>query len=208
MPGGFPLYANGAGRRHHGAVSADTAAAPAATYRAGDLVRVPGLLSLCRLPLAVAFPFTTGRVWWAIAVLAAAGVSDVLDGWYARRFKQQTLMGAVLDAVMDKVFVLTVLVTLVLTHGLSVVQVLVMSAREIGQLPLLVRSWFRPRDVPRGARAANLLGKLATVAQFVAVVAVLLGAPRLELFVYATGALGAAAAIVYWRREVAPAGAA
>jgi cardiolipin synthase len=183
-------------------VSADAAAAPAPAYRARDLVRVPGLLSLCRLPLAVAFPFASGRASWAIAVLAAAGVSDVLDGWVARRFRQQTLTGAVLDAVMDKLFVLTVLVTLVVVDGLSVVEVLVMSARELGQLPLLVRSWFRPRDVPRGARAANMLGKIATVAQFATVVAVLLGAPHLVVFVYTTGALGAAAALVYWRREV------
>jgi phosphatidylglycerophosphate synthase len=139
---------------------------------------------------------------WAIAVLAAAAVSDVLDGWYARRFGQQTLTGGVLDGVMDKVFVTTVLVTLVVLHGLTLVQLLIISAREVGQVPLLVRSLLRTRDQPRGPRAASLLGKLATVAQFATVVAVLLGAPQRELLVYATGVLGAAAVAVYWYQDL------
>ena len=176
----------------------------ASTYNARDLVRVPGLLSLLRLPLAVVFPFVSGHVTWAIVVLAAAGVSDVLDGWYARRFGQQTLTGAVLDGWMDKVFVTTVLVTLVVVHGLTLLQLLIMSAREVGQIPLLVRSLFRSRDQPRGPRAASILGKLATVAQFATVVAVLLGAPQRALLVYATGVLGAAAVAVYWYRDLSP----
>jgi CDP-diacylglycerol--glycerol-3-phosphate 3-phosphatidyltransferase/cardiolipin synthase len=66
-------------------------------YRARDLVRVPGLLTLMRVPLAAAFPFVLGRPLVALGVLAAAGLSDVLDGWYARRFGQVTPTGTALD---------------------------------------------------------------------------------------------------------------
>ncbi|MBS2018843.1 MAG: CDP-alcohol phosphatidyltransferase family protein [Deltaproteobacteria bacterium] len=77
------------------------------TYSARDLVRVPGLLSLSRLPLAVAFGFTVvSQPPLALTFLALAGLSDVLDGWYARRYGQATRTGAVLDAIVDKVFVL------------------------------------------------------------------------------------------------------
>src|SRR5258708_33918552 len=92
----------------------------ASGYHARDLLRVPGLISLCRLPLGIAFPFAVGRPAWAIALMTAAGATDVLGGWDARRFHQQTRAGAVLDGVMDKVFALSAGSTLVVGGWLSV----------------------------------------------------------------------------------------
>jgi phosphatidylglycerophosphate synthase len=77
-------------------------------YRARDLLRVPSLLSLARLPLAAAFVLLVDRPPVLVLVLVAAGVTDVLDGWYARRFDQVTATGAVVDPITDKLFVLTV----------------------------------------------------------------------------------------------------
>jgi phosphatidylglycerophosphate synthase len=82
-------------------------------YHGRDLVRAPGLLSLSRIPLAFVFPFVVGRPWLAFAVLLGAGLTDVLDGWYARRFHQVTATGSVIDPITDKIFVMTVAVTLV-----------------------------------------------------------------------------------------------
>lgn len=170
-------------------------------YRARDLVRVPGLLSLCRLPLAVVFPFCIGRPGAALAVLAAAAGSDVLDGWYARRFHEETRTGALLDGVMDKVFVLTVVGTLVATGLITIVQVLLLAAREIGELALVATALvLRPR--PLGShRSASFLGKLATVLQFATVVLVIVHAPLLGVAFAVTAACGALAAGEYWRNE-------
>jgi len=41
---------------------------------------------------------------WSVVVLCSIGVSDVLDGWLARRFKLASQMGATLDAFADKLF--------------------------------------------------------------------------------------------------------
>ena len=101
-------------------------------YQARDLMRVPGLLSLSRMPLATAFPFAVIRPVLAFCILIGAGLTDVLDGWYARRFHQVTATGAVLDAVTDKLFVLTVAITLVVTGQLTASSVLLLSTREIG----------------------------------------------------------------------------
>ena len=89
-------------------------------YDLRDLVRIPGLLSLSRVPLAVVFSFVVGRPVLALGVLVGAGLTDVLDGWYARRFGQVTATGAALDPITDKLFVLTVAITLVVTGQLSV----------------------------------------------------------------------------------------
>ena len=73
-------------------------------FGARDLLPVPGLLSLARLPLAAAFPLVVSRPPAACAVPAAAACTDVLDGWWARRFGQVTATGAALDPLTDRTF--------------------------------------------------------------------------------------------------------
>lgn len=172
------------------------------TYDARDLLRAPGLLSLCRLPLAVAFPFTCRRrsPAGAVAILAAAGLTDVLDGWVARRLGQETAAGAVLDAIMDKLFVLTVAGTLVYARKLSKREALLLAARDLGELPLVVEAALRRRARPEQP-APNRAGKIATTMQLLAAGAVVLGLPYRRLLVAATAACGAVAAYSYWTRE-------
>jgi CDP-diacylglycerol--glycerol-3-phosphate 3-phosphatidyltransferase/cardiolipin synthase len=171
-------------------------------YKARDVVRVPGLLSLARLPLAVAFPFCVERPAIALAVLLAAGLSDVLDGWVARRSGQVTPTGAALDPITDKIFVLTVAITLVARSYLSPGDVVLLSTREVGELPLVI--WLatspRARQLRAETTSANAPGKLATALQFAAATAALLRWSHLGAMVDVTAAAGAVAAIVYWVR--------
>ncbi|HEY3820599.1 MAG TPA: CDP-alcohol phosphatidyltransferase family protein [Polyangiaceae bacterium] len=173
-------------------------------YRARDLVRVPGLLSLSRLPLAAAFPFVLVHPLAALGVLAAAGFSDVLDGWYARRFGQVTATGSALDPVTDKLFVTTVAVSLVVGGYLSVLDVALLSAREIGELPLV--AWLAFNRHARRRRAghpsANVPGKLATVLQFGTATAALFRMPHLGWLIDGAAAVGMLAATSYWLREI------
>ena len=173
-------------------------------YQARDLFRVPGLLSLARLPLAVAFPLVVGRPALALVVLAAAGLSDVLDGWFARHYGQVTATGAALDPVTDKIFVLTVAVTLVVQKLLSPLDVLLLSTREVGELPLVI--WLATSSHARRLRAentsANLPGKLATALQFAAATVALFRWSHVEAMVTATAVAGVIAAVVYWIRSM------
>jgi cardiolipin synthase (CMP-forming) len=173
-------------------------------YRARDLWRVPGLLSLLRVPFAAAFPLALRRPVLAFAVLCAAALSDVLDGWYARRYRQATPTGAALDPLTDKLFVLTVAIALVLGGRLSVVDVMLLSIREIGELPLVV--WIAASQRARRVRAeqplANLPGKLATALQFATVTGALFRVPALRWMIGATALAGAFAAATYWLRAL------
>jgi cardiolipin synthase len=173
-------------------------------YRARDLWRVPGLLSLARLPLAAAFPPALGRPHLAVAILVAAGVSDVLDGWYARHFGQVTATGTALDPVTDKLFVLTVAVSLVARGYLAPLDVALLSTREVGEAPLVV--WIaashRARSLRAAHPAANLPGKFATSLQFAAATAALFRVPQLRWLVGVAGLAGVLAAASYWRRAL------
>jgi cardiolipin synthase len=177
----------------------------AVRYRARDALRIPGLLSLSRLPLALLFPFVHRSVSLSVVLLAMAGLTDLLDGWYARHFHQETATGAVLDGIMDKAFVLSVFATLVGTGMLSIVDVIILSAREVGEAVLIVLALIlKPRPVGSD-RPANYLGKAATVLQFVAVLVVVVGGGLRTFCVYAAGACGILAATVYALREFAAA---
>ena len=171
-------------------------------YRAKDLLLVPGLLSLARVPLAVVFPLVLGRPLVAFGVLVVSGLTDVLDGWYARTHGQATPTGAVIDAITDKVFVAAVVVSLVLTHHMTVLESLLLGTREVGELPLVLRLAFSRSARRAGTeRKANGPGKLATVLQFVAVTAVLFGAPSYEALLWLAAGGGVVAATTYWLRE-------
>jgi CDP-diacylglycerol---glycerol-3-phosphate 3-phosphatidyltransferase len=174
-----------------------------ARYRARDLVRVPGLLSLARIPLGVAFALAPS-VPAAFAILIVAGVTDVLDGWVARRYAQVTATGAVLDPITDKLFVAIVAGTLVAHARLSISAVALLATREVLELPLVV--WLALSHHARRARteqaAANAPGKVATALQFACVSAALFGAPSARLWACAAAATGALAALLYWRRAL------
>ena len=170
-------------------------------FHARDLLRVPSLLSFLRVPLAALFPFAPTPLL-AFVVLAASGLTDVLDGFWARRFGQVTAAGAVLDPITDKIFVATVVVTLVVRAKLSWLTLALLGTREIGELPLVV--WLAVSHRARKARteqpSANVPGKLATALQFGTVSATLLGWPFLSVWVGATAVMGTIAAIAYWRK--------
>ena len=173
-------------------------------YRARDLVRVPGLLSLSRIPLAAAFPFTYSRLGLAFGILITAAVTDVLDGWYARRFGQVTATGSALDPITDKVFVLTVAITLLMSGHLSISEVVLLSTRELGELPLVL--WLALSSEARRVRAehpaANVVGKTATAMQFASVSGALFHAKHEGLLVAGAAVVGVIAAFTYWLRAL------
>jgi CDP-diacylglycerol--glycerol-3-phosphate 3-phosphatidyltransferase/cardiolipin synthase len=174
-------------------------------YRAVDAVNPPSLISWARVPLAAAFPFAIEDPTRAVLVLLAAGASDVADGWVARSTGRVTPMGAVIDPITDKVFVFTVVATLVATHRLPLASVLLLGTREIGEAPLVL--WYAAsRRLRRGrvrAPMANWTGKGATVLQFATVMLAIVESRYTKPFLFATAAAGTLAAASYLRRALA-----
>ena len=110
-------------------------------------------------------------------------------------------MGAVLDPLMDKVFVLAVVLSLIMARSLKIPEALLLGTRELGELPLLARLALQHRLISRPQRRANVLGKLATVMQFAAIAAILLTAPYRAVWIFLAALAGVLAVTSYWRRE-------
>jgi CDP-diacylglycerol--glycerol-3-phosphate 3-phosphatidyltransferase len=109
----------------------------------------------------------------AAAIFVLAAVTDWLDGYLARRWNQSSAFGAFLDPVADKLMVAVTLFQLVQTHPtpLLAITAAIIVGREIGISAL--REWMA--EVGQRARVGvAMLGKLKTVMQIVAIVALLL----------------------------------
>ena len=72
--------------------------------------------------------------WVALAVFIAAGVTDYLDGYYARIWDQQSAFGRMLDPIADKLLVASCLLMLAadnIIHGWTLWAAIVILCREI-----------------------------------------------------------------------------
>ncbi|MDP2619067.1 MAG: CDP-diacylglycerol--glycerol-3-phosphate 3-phosphatidyltransferase [Hyphomicrobiales bacterium] len=101
---------------------------------------VPNILTYARIaavPALVACFFLVRGDWanWlALAIFVAAGLTDILDGLVARAWKQQSLLGRMLDPIADKLLVATAILMLVsegIIGGWSIWAAVVILCREI-----------------------------------------------------------------------------
>lgn len=68
------------------------------------MLTIPNLLTLLRLLLIPVFLFASfhGLLVTAFVLFVSAALTDILDGWIARRFNQRSRLGAILDPLADK----------------------------------------------------------------------------------------------------------
>ena len=103
------------------------------------LTSLPNLLTLSRIlaiPLVIATFYVDGDAarWFGCALFSAAGITDWLDGHFARRWEQQSELGRFLDPIADKLLVAATLFMLTVTGRLTshaVLPALVILCREI-----------------------------------------------------------------------------
>lgn len=132
-------------------------------------------------------------------LFAAAGVTDSLDGYFARRLGQTSRLGAFLDPVADKLVVAVALVLLVSkdTRALIVLTAAVIIGREITISAL--REWMAEIGQRRKV-AVSQLGKLKTILQIVGLSLMLYRVPILGWPIYPLGVvlteLAAAATLI------------
>lgn len=184
----------------------------AATADRGRDVLVPNLLSFSRIPLAGLLWVAPSKPLWALTVLALAGVSDVLDGWWVRRIQRRRMdagdpgalsahaaRGAFIDGLADKIFVVSAAVALATTMGPPLWALAMLAMREILFLPLMLAYRLSPAEMrERVDFSANRVGKLATFAQFTALALGLLQQPRPFLVAaVVAGVTGTLAALDY-----------
>ncbi len=99
-------------------------------------------------------------------IFIAAGVTDWADGWLARRWNQTTSFGAFLDPVADKLMVAAALIVLTEKGLVNPFASLIIIGREITISAL--REWMAQIGQSKSV-AVNILGKVKTVSQLIAI---------------------------------------
>lgn len=177
-----------------------------------DVLTPANQVTLLRMALIPVFAILLvyGHLGAALAVFALAGLTDLFDGFLARRSGQKTTLGAWLDPAADKLLLLTMFGALTLpldhlTHRLPLWLTVLVISRDVG---IVVTVAIVNLAVGRRTFHPSWLGKLAT-ATFIAtgVVALFynyLAVPSVmpTIFIYASLAVTLLSAADYLRRMV------
>ncbi|MCP3103987.1 CDP-alcohol phosphatidyltransferase family protein [Myxococcus sp. K15C18031901] len=154
-------------------------------------------LSLSRLPMAVAFILVSDPKVRAALVLLAA-FSDFLDGWLARHKGLATRLGALIDPVADRGFMVTAILVCYLDGLIGPLEVLLLLVRDIGTAIGFLVTRLVPRLRPVELKA-RMLGKVVTTLQLVALLCVLLLPVAVRPLVALIGVLSLASVVDYSR---------
>ena len=155
------------------------------------VLTVPNLLTFLRMALIPVFAIflVYEKQGWALAVFTVAGVTDGIDGFIARRMRQESELGTIIDPIADKLLMTVAFVMLTLPSVMG-------TARHL-PVPFWVTATVIGRDIGiiAVAGAINMmtgfrgfkpswLGKASTFVQVVGVILILVAAvfPNLRGF--------------------------
>lgn len=138
------------------------------------LRQLPNLLSITRGLCAVPLIWLIVGGHWSQAFWLAllAGLTDVLDGWLAKRFGWQSRLGAALDGLADKALLLSAFVALVWAGHLPKWWLLLVLSRDA---VIVLGSLAYNRLIEAIKPQPSLLGKAATFVQIALALAVIAG---------------------------------
>lgn len=143
-----------------------------------DFFNVPNMITLARMVLiffVVFMVFNNYSKWTIAIVFGIAAFTDWLDGFFARRLKQTTTIGARLDQVTDRIFTLVIVIGLLfyfIRHEPDkIILLFLVSSREIiGSFGLVIRL-IRNKD----AYKVRYIGKVTTFVQSFAIAFIIVG---------------------------------
>jgi len=173
-------------------------------------VILPNLITIARLlavPVAVGL-ISEGALSWAFWLFLAAGASDAIDGFIAKRFNAETELGRYLDPIADKTLLVAVYVALAIHDFLPAWLVILVVSRDVlivGGVLLSLMLDRRYRVRPSFASKINTAAQIVLAAVALGVEGGVLSAMvPLEPLVYIVAAstlISGAGYVIDWLRE-------
>jgi cardiolipin synthase len=132
----------------------------------GRFLSIPNLITLARILLVpvLVWAITSGEMQLAFLLFLAAGVSDAIDGFLAKRFGMASELGAYLDPLADKALIVSIYVSLGFAGAVPPWLVILVVSRDMMIVAAVMLSWLvgRPVEIK-----PLLVSKLNTVAQII-----------------------------------------
>jgi cardiolipin synthase len=139
----------------------------------GRIWTVPNQLTLLRLGFLPVFLtlISYERYKWALLVLVVAGLTDLFDGWLARRLNQRSSLGAYLDPIADKLLLSSSFVILAYKTKIAWWVTIIVLSRDILMMVvaivIILISGYRPFP-------PSIYGKLTTFFEIALVFTIIL----------------------------------
>jgi cardiolipin synthase len=132
----------------------------------GTRLSIPNLITLGRIILVpiVVWAITSGEMRVAFFLFLAAGISDAVDGFLAKRFHMASELGAYLDPLADKALIVSIYVALGIAGALPISLVILVVSRDIMIISGFMLSWLVDRPMPINPLPVS---KVNTVVQIV-----------------------------------------
>jgi len=129
---------------------------------------IPNLITLARILLVpvVVWAIASNQMLFAFLLFAAAGVSDAVDGFLAKRFGMATELGRYLDPLADKVLIVSIYVALGIADVLPRWLVIMVVSRDLLIVGGIMLSWLIDKPM---AIKPHFVSKLNTAAQLLLV---------------------------------------
>lgn len=110
----------------------------------GRALTIPNVITLGRILLVpvVVWAIASGAMLIAFALFVAAGVSDAVDGFLAKRLRQTSELGAYLDPLADKALIVSIYVTLGISGAIPRWLVILVVSRDIMIIGAVILSWL------------------------------------------------------------------
>ena len=116
----------------------------------GMMINIPNFITISRIFLTpvIIWLLLANQMMAGFLLFLLAGISDGLDGWLAKRFGWQTELGAFLDAVADKMLLVSIYIALGINDYLPLWLVIAVVARDILIISAVVLSWMLDKPMP------------------------------------------------------------
>jgi CDP-diacylglycerol--glycerol-3-phosphate 3-phosphatidyltransferase len=146
-------------------------------------VNIPTIITFSRILIIIPFILVaSGNPALGAVLFAVAALTDLLDGYIARKSQQVTKIGILLDPIADKLLVISALIVLVDMAVIPAWIAIVIIAREFIITGLRVVALSKDIVIP-----AEMGGKIKVVAQISSILALLLDHSLIDIDLYSVG---------------------
>ncbi len=136
------------------------------------VINIPNILTAIRLIIVpiLGYSMQSERYMLAMILFAFGGITDVVDGYIARKFNMITKWGKFFDPLADKLMQITALTFLVIKGFIPIVVLIIVVLKELLMLIGGILLYTKGKTVI----GANWYGKLATVIFYFAIIATII----------------------------------
>lgn len=135
-------------------------------------------------------PYSMG---WALTVLLLAGLTDIVDGYLARKYHWVSEVGKLLDPLADKLTMLSVILSFIIDGRISWLAAALLILRDAAMIVVSLIFHLRGKKT----MPANVWGKATTVLYYITLVALMFSLPLANVLLWGTIVISFLTSLIY-----------